>query len=142
MVDNAEPPIPLTGKVLLQRLKDIGDKPRREAAKLCGYYKITRSGGIRVNLGSFYDAVVEANGIPLERENTVENRGRDPAFQVSVHQSGQIVIGAAYTKAMKLNPGDKFNIKLGYKHIHLYQVSEDGESSENGYHQDMDDSED
>lgn len=138
MVDNTDISTPLTGKALLQRLKDIGDKPRRETARLCGYYKKTRSGGVRVNLGSFYDAVVEANGIPLERENTVENRGRDPAFRVSVHQSGQIVIGAAYTKAMKLNPGDEFNIKLGYKHIHLYQVSEDGQSDENGYQEDGD----
>jgi hypothetical protein len=34
------------------------------------------------------------------------------------------VIGATYTKAMNLKPGDEFEIRLGYKHIHLIQLSE------------------
>jgi hypothetical protein len=34
------------------------------------------------------------------------------------------VIGATYTKAMGLKPGDEFEIRLGYKHIHLIQLSE------------------
>lgn len=44
--------------------------------------------------------------------------------RVSVHQNGQIVIGATYTKAMGLKPGDEFEIRLGYKHIHLIQLGE------------------
>ena len=43
---------------------------------------------------------------------------------MSVHQNGQIVIGATYTKAMNLKPGDEFEIRLGYKHIHLIQLGE------------------
>jgi hypothetical protein len=34
------------------------------------------------------------------------------------------VIGATYTKAMGLKPGDEFEIRLGYKHIHLIQLGE------------------
>jgi bifunctional DNA-binding transcriptional regulator/antitoxin component of YhaV-PrlF toxin-antitoxin module len=44
---------------------------------------------------------------------------------VSVHKNGQIVIGATYTQSMGLNSGDEFEIKLGYKHIHLIQVDSD-----------------
>jgi len=34
------------------------------------------------------------------------------------------VIGATYTKAMGLKAGDEFEIRLGYKHIHLIQLGE------------------
>ena len=40
----------------------------------------------------------------------------------TVHRSqknGQIVIGSAYTREMGLQPGDEFQLKLGYKHIKL-----------------------
>jgi len=43
---------------------------------------------------------------------------------------GQIVIGSTYTEAMGLKPGDEFIIKLGYKHIHLTQVTGDGDEAE------------
>ena len=33
------------------------------------------------------------------------------------------------TKAMGLEPGDEFEIKLGYKHIHLIQVDADKKTS-------------
>ena len=41
-----------------------------------------------------------------------------------MHQNGQIVVGSAYTEAMGLKPGDEFEIKLGYKHIHLIQLED------------------
>ncbi|MFN7354500.1 MAG: AbrB-like transcriptional regulator, partial [Pseudanabaena sp.] len=41
------------------------------------------------------------------------------------HKNGQIVIGSTYTKSMGLNEGDEFEIKLGYKHIHLIQLTND-----------------
>ncbi len=127
-----EKPKPLTGKALLQRLKEIGQTSRKEAAKLCGYYRITRSGEVKVNLAEFYNAILQAQGIQLEPEketNHRSGRGRSPSYRVSVHQNGQIVIGSAYTKAMHLKPGDTFVIKRGYKHIHLYQVDEAEEGS-------------
>ncbi len=43
-----------------------------------------------------------------------------------MHKNGQIVIGAAYTQEMGLKTGDEFKIKLGYKHIHLVKLDEDG----------------
>lgn len=125
---------PLTGKALLQKVKELSHLPRRETAKRCGYYTMTKDSQTRVNLTDFYDAVLAAKGVPLDPEGTKDGRGREPTYRVSVHKNGQIVIGSTYTQAMGLKEGDKFEIKLGYKHIHLKQIDDDldvDESSEN-----------
>jgi hypothetical protein len=36
-----------------------------------------------------------------------------------------LLIGAAYTKQMELQPGDEFEISLGRKHIHLRQIDQE-----------------
>ena len=84
-----------------------------------------------MNLTEFYDALLAAEGMPLDPEGSKDGRGREPTYRVSVHKNGQIVIGAAYTQAMGLNPGDEFEIKLGYKHIRLVQLDNSG-SDHNG----------
>lgn len=122
---------PLTGKALLQKVKELSHLPRRETAKRCGYYTVTKNNQTRVNLTDFYDALLVAKGLPLDPEGSKDGRGREPTYRVSVHQNGQIVIGAAYTKAMGLKPGDEFEIKLGYKHIHLIQLDGD-KATKNG----------
>jgi AbrB family looped-hinge helix DNA binding protein len=119
---------PLTGKALLQKVKELSHLPRRETAKKCGYFTTAKDKQMRVNLTDFYDAVLAAKGVPLDPEGAKDGRGREPTYRVSVHKNGQIVIGSTYTQAMGLKEGDKFEIKLGYKHIHLKQI--DGE--ENG----------
>lgn len=122
---------PLTGKQLLQKVKELSHLPRRETAKQCGYYTVTKNNQVRVNLTEFYDAILAARGVPLSPEGTKDGRGREPTYRVSVHRNGQIVIGSTYTQAMGLKPGDEFEIKLGYKHIHLIQV--DKVSSEDAF---------
>ena len=103
---------PLTGKTLLAKVKELSTLPRRERAKQCGYYTVTKNNQVRVNLTDFYDALLSARGIPLSPEAPKDGRGREPTYRVSVHQNGQIVIG------------DEFEIRLGYKHIHLIQLGE------------------
>ncbi|GAL95489.1 MAG: hypothetical protein RLZZ339_467 [Cyanobacteriota bacterium] len=115
-------PTPLTGKALLQKVKELSHLPRRETAKRCGYYSQSKDGQVRVNLTDFYDAVLGAKGVPLDPDGAKDGRGREPTFRVSVHKNGQIVIGSTYTEQMNLQPGDEFEIKLGYKHIHLKQM--------------------
>jgi AbrB family looped-hinge helix DNA binding protein len=119
---------PLTGKALLQKVKELSHLPRRETAKRCGYCTVTKDKQTRVNLTDFYDAVLAAKGVPLDPEGAKDGRGREPTFRVSVHKNGQIVIGSTYTEQMGLKPGDEFEIKLGYKHIHLKQIDSDPES--------------
>lgn len=120
---------PLTGKALLQKVKELSHLPRRETAKRCGYYTTTKDNQTRVNLTDFYDAVLAAKGVPLDPEGAKDGRGREPTYKVSVHKNGQIVIGSTYTQAMGLKEGDKFEIKLGYKHIHLKQVDDDDDET-------------
>ncbi|UZQ55681.1 AbrB family transcriptional regulator [Trichothermofontia sichuanensis B231] len=117
---------PLTGKALLQKVKELSDLSVREKAKRCGYYTVSKSNQTRVNVADFYSALLEARGIELDPEGSKDGRGREPTYRVSVHKNGQIVIGATYTQSMGLQPGDEFEIKLGYKHIHLIQVGNPG----------------
>jgi AbrB family looped-hinge helix DNA binding protein len=121
---------PLTGKALLQKIKELSDLSRRETAKRCGYYTVTKNKQVRVNLTDFYDALLAARGIPLSPEEPKDGRGREPTYRVSVHKNGQIVIGSTYTEAMGLKPGDEFEIKLGYKHIHLIQLDSNKDGSQ------------
>ncbi|MFB2920761.1 AbrB family transcriptional regulator [Aerosakkonema funiforme] len=123
---------PLTGKALLQKVKELSHLPRRETAKRCGYYSVSKNNQARVNLTDFYDALLAARGIPLDPEGSKDGRGREATYRVSVHKNGQIVIGSTYTESMGLKPGDEFEIKLGYKHIHLIQVDADKNGSRNG----------
>lgn len=133
---------PLTGKALLQKVKELSNLPRRETAKRCGYYTVTKNNQTRVNLTDFYDAVLGAKGVPLDPEGTKDGRGREPTYRVSVHKNGQIVIGATYTEAMGLKPGDEFEIKLGYKHIHLIQVDSDKNRAAEDMEEETEDEED
>ena len=130
MVENRT--TPLTGKPLLQKVKELSDLPRRETAKLCGYYTLTKSEETRVNLTDFYDAILAAKGVPLDKSGNKDGRGREATYRVSVHKNGQIVIGATYTETMGLKPGDEFEIRLGYKHIHLNQVDNEKDNQNNG----------
>jgi hypothetical protein len=122
MADTAN--TPLTGKALLQKVKELETLPRREKARRCGYYTVKGS-DVRVDVTGFYDAVLAAKGVRLDPDGGRDGRGREATYRVSVHKNGQIVIGSAYTQAMGLQPGDEFIIKLGYKHIHLNQVAQD-----------------
>jgi AbrB-like transcriptional regulator len=114
--------IPLVGKALTDKVKELSHLPRRETALGCGYHTTSPSGRQRANLSAFYDAILQAKGIKLESKNGGDGRGREASYRITVHQNGQIVIGSAYTKAMKGKPGDEFEIKLGYKHISLKAI--------------------
>ncbi len=121
---------PLTGKELLQKVKELAHLSKRETAKECGYFTLSKEGKARVNLSGFYDALLEAKGINLDPDSGKDGRGREPTYRVSVHKNGQIVIGSTYTQEMGLKSGDEFEIKLGYKHIHLKQLDADSDEDE------------
>jgi hypothetical protein len=116
----------LTGKELLAKVKENDGLTKRELAKQCGYYTVGKDGQARTNLAEFYDALLSAKGIQLDPEKSKEGRGREATYSVTVHKNGQIVIGTAYTQEMGLQPGDEFQIKLGYKHIRLVKLDSDG----------------
>lgn len=55
------------------------------------------------------------------------SRGREVSRRVTVQSSGQLVIGASYTKQMGLEPGAEFEIHIGQKYIHLKQIIDHSE---------------
>ena len=118
--ETISPETPLTGKALLQKVKELSHLAKRETAKQCGYLKTSPSGAVRTDLSGFYDAVLSAKGVKLD-ETSRDSRGKVATYKATVHKNGQLLIGSAYTKGMGLKEGDTFTIKLGYKHIHLIQ---------------------
>ena len=71
----------------------------------------------------FLNALIDAEGIQLDSSPSANGRGgRSASYRISVQQNGNLLIGAAYTKQMNLQPGDEFVITLGKKHIRLRQV--------------------
>ena len=116
---------PLTGKLLLQKVKEIHNLSRSAKARECGYVSVVKNGITRINISGFINAILEARGISLESDNGQDGRGREATYRVSVHKNGTIVIGSSYTEKLGLKAGNEFEIKLGYKHIHLKQIGEE-----------------
>jgi hypothetical protein len=114
---------PLAGEALLSKVKQLEHLSKEEKAKECGYYTITKNGVERVNMMKFYNALLEAKEIELDGKQSSNGRGgRSASYRITVQSNGNLLIGAAYTKQMDLNPGDEFEISLGRKHIRLKQV--------------------
>ena len=114
---------PLTGEALLEKVKDLGNLSKEEKAKACGYSTMTKNGVERVNMMKFLNALIDAEGIELDSTGNGHGRGgRSASYRISVQSNGNLLIGAAYTKKMDLEPGDEFHITLGRKHIHLKKV--------------------
>ncbi len=121
---------PLTGEALLKKVKELEHLSKEEKAKACGYCTVTKGGLERVNMMAFLNALIEAEGIELDGSAKGTGRGgRSASYRITVQSNGNLLIGAAYTKQMALNPGDEFEISLGRKHITLRQL-EPGEESE------------
>lgn len=112
----------VTGKALLQKVKQSNGSSRRELAIACGYFDKTKNGKQRANLTEFYEALMAAKGIDLKTSEQKSGPGREATYRAKVHKNGQLLIGAAYTEEMGFKPGDEFEIKLGYKNILLKKV--------------------
>lgn len=114
---------PLTGAALLQKVKTLGTLSKSQKAKACGYYTVTKGGGERVNLLQFLHALVEAEGIALDKPAAEGGRaGRRASYRITVQANGQLLIGTAYTQQMGLQPGDTFELVLGRKHMQIKQL--------------------
>jgi hypothetical protein len=122
--------IPLTGKALQAKIKELSSLSKSETAKGCGYYSVAKDGTVKVNLKQFYDAVLQSKGINInvDKKPKADGRGREATYRATVNGNGQILIGAVYTKALNLVPGDEFEIKMGYKHINLKAINKEVEA--------------
>lgn len=121
----------LTGEALLEKFKALGALSEKEKAKACGYVGLTRRGSERVNLMQFRNALIDAVGLDLDskgKQGARRRGGRSATYRVKVQSNGNLLIGAAYTRQMNLQPGDEFQIIMGRHHIRLSQL-EDGDVS-------------
>lgn len=117
----------LTGKALVEKVKELENLSKEEKARACGYYSVTKNDVERVNMMKFLNALIDAEGIQLDSTQSTNGRGgRNASYRITVQANGNLLIGSAYTKQMGLNPGDEFQISLGRKHIHLKQIDADG----------------
>jgi AbrB-like transcriptional regulator len=114
---------PLTGEALLTKVKQLGDLSKEEKARACGYYTTTSKGVDRVNVIKFQNALIDAADLlPSIKHSSGGRSGRSASYRITVQSNGNLLIGAAYTKQMGLNPGDEFIITLGRKHIQLKHI--------------------
>ncbi|MEB3265444.1 MAG: AbrB family transcriptional regulator [Cyanobacteriota bacterium] len=115
----------LTGTELLSRVKELGDAPKSELVRQCGYVSTKKDGSERLNFTAFYEALLEAKGLQLgDSHRTGKRRGREPSFHTRVQFNGNLMVGSAYTSQLGLKPGDTFEIRLGRRNIQLVPVGD------------------
>jgi AbrB-like transcriptional regulator len=122
--------VPVTGKELLKKVEELKGTPKKEMARALGFVSRTKTGQERVKLASFMNALLEAKGVDFSAEPKRSGRaGRSASYRIQVQQDGNLLVGAAYTREMGLEPGTEFEIQLGHKHIKLVKVNGgDGEN--------------
>jgi AbrB-like transcriptional regulator len=114
---------PVTGKKLVQEVKERKGTPKKEMARVLGFISKTKTGQERVKLASFMNALLEAKGVGFGGSSEQDGRGgRSASYRIQVQPNGNLLIGAFYTRKMGLEPGMEFEIQLGAKHIKLVQV--------------------
>lgn len=117
-------PNQLIGEALIQKVNQLSHLSRQEIARQSGYYTVTRNNETRVNLIEFYDALLAAKDISLNPKKLKDNHDPESANRVTVDKNAQIVIGASYTQAIGLKPGDKIEVKLISEQILLSRIGD------------------
>ena len=105
----------LTGPELLEMLNQLGDCPKTELARRCGYVVIKKDGSEQTKFTQFYEAILEAKGISLSGSASVGKGGRKLSYKARVQGNGNLLVGMAYTAMLDLQVGDEFTIKLSDK---------------------------
>jgi hypothetical protein len=114
---------PMTGEALLAQVKQLGNISKDDKARACGYLTTTKTGQSRVSIMQFQNALLDAMGMDLEGSSSgTSRRGRTPSYRIRVQSNQNLLVSAAYTAQMGLQPGDEFEITLGRKHIKLVKL--------------------
>ena len=115
---------PVSGKDLIAKVKQLSDLTGEQKAKACRYVTTEKDGSERIKVMAFLNALLEADGVDLDRSLNGNGRGgRTASYRVSVQSNGNLLVGSAYTKEMDVQPGDEFEISVGRKHIHLSKAA-------------------
>lgn len=106
----------LEGTELLKRIRQLGDVPRSELIRECGYVSTNADGNETVNYTAFYEAVLLAKGVDLKKPKKM---GRRLTHKTKVQGNGNLLVGSAYIKELGFEPGQEFEIKLGRNSVQL-----------------------
>lgn len=120
----------LSGNELLERIKQLGGRPRAELVRDCGYVTTRGDGQERLNFTAFYEALLEAKGMQIGRAagQGTGRRGRKPSYFTKVQFNGNLMVGAAYIAQLGVKPGDQFEIRLSKQQIKLMLAGHEAEA--------------
>lgn len=112
----------LTGAALLKCVKENEGMGRVALAREAGYVRVNKKGEEVADIGKFYNALFDAQGLQLASKRGCR-LSNTRSYETTVHASGILLIGKAYTKEADLEPGDVFRIKPSPGKIELELVS-------------------
>tara|TARA_Y100001968_G_scaffold135487_1_gene123587 strand:- start:1529 stop:1867 length:339 start_codon:yes stop_codon:yes gene_type:complete len=75
---------PLKGQDLLDKIKQLGNMAKTEIVRECGYVFINEGGTESPDLGTFYEALLEAKGIKLSTSTTDSGTNSQTAEESSI----------------------------------------------------------
>lgn len=107
----------LKGAELLAHCRDSAHLSKSELVRECGYVSERPDGqGDRLHFTEFYEALLAAKGLNLKTEKRM---GRKLTHQTKIQKDGKLLIGSAYVNELGLEPGAKFDIKVGRNSVVL-----------------------
>ena len=107
------PAQPMVGDELLSFVKRNGNLSKTEMAQATGYVSTTKDGALRCNITAMTDALVQATGIVIGGASSGRGPGgRKLSYTARVQGNKNLLVGAAYTKQLGLEPGAEFDIKI------------------------------
>ena len=124
----------LVGADLLQAVDQFKALPRGEIVRRCGYVSASGNGHERLNYTAFFEALLEAKGLPLGQGRGTAERpggkrisrsGRSLPYQTKVQFNGNLMVGKAYVDLLDAKPGDHFAIRLGRDSIRLIPLTDE-----------------
>jgi hypothetical protein len=101
----------LTGKQLLDKIKELGAVTKAEVARACGYVTVKKDGAERLQYNAFHEAIMAAKGIEFV-PSTAAKAGRKLSYKAVVQKSGNLIISRGYTIANGAEEGHEFKIEL------------------------------
>lgn len=106
----------LKGSELVAKVKELGDAPKSEMVRSCGYVSTNKDGSERLNFTAFYEALLQAKGVELTSSKKL---GRKLPYRAKVQFNGALQVGEAYLKQIGAAPGAEFEIKVSRNSITL-----------------------
>lgn len=104
----------LKGQELLAKVKELGDAPRADVARACGYVSAKKDGSERINFTAFYEAIIDAKGVtlaPPASKAAGPKRGKPLSFKVKASKTGVIPVTAGYSALIGVGDGDHVTIE-------------------------------